>query len=391
MDGEVSLRGDPAYGFVLRRALESAADAPDDRLTHGFHVYPARMHPAIARVVLEELFEGGAADVLDPFCGGGTVVVEAMRAGWGALGTDLNPLAIRVARVRSELRKQGARDRFVEAVERVGRASTQRVQTRVDSRAEIAPEHRAKYEIHVLKELAGLLAEIRRSASKADRAAMEMVFSSLVVKCSKQRSDTNQDEVTRTLRKGLVTEMFVRKGRELGSRWAALARAVPRGAAAPRLVCADIQQLRKTLGGQYQCNLILSSPPYGGTYDYVEHHRLRAAWLGVGLGGMEAGEMGARRRFSGLPDEDVAGASTRWDQEVQGMLESMAGCLRRDGIAVLLMGDGEVGGVRVPADAQLERIAEKVGLEFLCAAAQPRVDLRGGPMRREHLVALIKR
>ena len=106
---------------------------------------------------------------------------------------------------------------------------------------------------------------------------------------------------------------------------------------------------------------------------------------------MEAGEMGARRRFSGLPDEDVAAASARWDQEVQGMLESMAGCLRRDGIAVLLMGDGEIGGVRVPADTQLERIAEKVGLEFVCAAAQPRVDLRGGPMRREHLVALIKR
>jgi len=391
VDGEVSLRGDPAYGFVLRRALEAAAQAPSDRLTHGFHVFPARMHPAIARTVLEELFEVGAAEVIDPFCGSGTVVVEAMRAGWSALGTDLNPLAIRVARVRSELRKQSSRDRFVEAVERVGRASTQRVQTRVDSRADLAPEHRAKYEIHVLKELAGLLAEIRRSASKADRAAMEMVFSSLVIKCSKQRSDTNVEEVTRTLRKGLATEMFVRKGRELGSRWAALARAVPKDAEAPRLVCADIQQLRKTLGGHYQCNLILSSPPYGGTYDYVEHHRLRAGWLGVGLGAMEANEMGARRRFSEAPEGGPEDALARWDAEVHGMLESMAGCLRRDGIAMLLVGDGEIGGVRVPADEQLEKLAEKVGLEFLCSAAQAREDVRGGPARREHLVALIKR
>ena len=35
VDGEVSLRGDPAYGFVLRRALESAAEAPDDWMVSG--------------------------------------------------------------------------------------------------------------------------------------------------------------------------------------------------------------------------------------------------------------------------------------------------------------------------------------------------------------------
>lgn len=383
--GEVSVRGDPALGYVLRRALEAAADAPDDRLTHGFHVYPARMHPAVARTVLEELAGLSRGAVLDPFCGGGTVVVEGMRAGWRALGADLNPVALRVARVRSERRNQRSRDRFVEAVERAGRASTQRVQNRVAIRAELPSDLRERHPVHVLKELAGLLTEIRRCRSEADRAAMEMVFSSIVVKCSTQRSDTDARQEARSLRKGLATEMFVRKGRELGSRWAALSRAVPRDAHDPRFVCSDVRRLVHTLGGQYRCDLVLTSPPYGGTYDYVEHHRLRAAWLGIGLGAMASGELGARRRLSEGAEE---AATARWDEEVLAMLENMKGCLRREGFAVLLMGDGEVGGVRVPADAQLERLAPRAGLSFVTAASQARQDMRGGEARAEHLVAL---
>src|SRR5688500_1069922 len=53
--------GDP----TLCRLLETALDAPyakgadPDTLTHGFHAYPARMHPAVARVLVEGVSERG--------------------------------------------------------------------------------------------------------------------------------------------------------------------------------------------------------------------------------------------------------------------------------------------------------------------------------------------
>ena len=390
--GRVEVRGDPSFGFVLRRALEAADEAPDDRLTHGFHVYPARMHPAVARTVLEEFQALGGQEVLDPLCGGGTVPVEAMRGGWRCLGADLNPLALRVSRTRCELRPQRARDRFVDAVERVGAASTRRVRGRVPIRAALPEDLRSRHPVHVLKELAGLLVEIRRCGSEADREAMEMVFSSIVVKCSTQRADTDTREETKRLRKGLCTELFVRKGRELASRWASLSRAVSRGAHRPRFVASDVRRLTQTLGGQYRCDLVLTSPPYGGTYDYVEHHRLRAAWLGVGLKEMERAELGARRRLSDVASTDAPTSQrvARWDDEVLGMLENLAGCMRPEAMAVFMMGDGEVGGVRVPADEQLERLAPQADLRFVCAATQPRVDMRGGAGRAEHLVALTR-
>lgn len=38
---------------------------------------------------------------IDPFVGGGTVVLEAMRAGRLAVGSDISPLALFVSRGRS--------------------------------------------------------------------------------------------------------------------------------------------------------------------------------------------------------------------------------------------------------------------------------------------------
>src|SRR5437867_9961442 len=85
--GEVASRGEPALAALASRALESTTGAPDDALTHGFHAYPARMHPAVARAVVG--WTPPDAIVLDPFCGSGTVLVEAMVAGRSAVGVDL--------------------------------------------------------------------------------------------------------------------------------------------------------------------------------------------------------------------------------------------------------------------------------------------------------------
>ncbi len=84
-------------------------DAPDDwtfraadtkQVTHGIHPYPAMMIPQIARRLIRTY--GGTGDVLfDPYCGSGTTLLEGMLAGVDAVGTDLNPLARLIARVKT--------------------------------------------------------------------------------------------------------------------------------------------------------------------------------------------------------------------------------------------------------------------------------------------------
>lgn len=68
-------------------------------LTHGLHKYPGRMPPQIPRTLLE-LFPN-VSHVLDPFCGSGTTLVEAILAGKQATGIDINPIAVLISKVKT--------------------------------------------------------------------------------------------------------------------------------------------------------------------------------------------------------------------------------------------------------------------------------------------------
>ena len=94
--GAVRTAGDARIAAKLADALDVepapeprddgvSDDDPDRVHVHGFHTYPARMHPTTAaRLVRAATGEG--AVVLDPFCGSGTVLIEAMIAGRRAVG-----------------------------------------------------------------------------------------------------------------------------------------------------------------------------------------------------------------------------------------------------------------------------------------------------------------
>src|ERR1044072_4482147 len=94
--GRIHRDGLTSTATVLVAALEAAQKDREtaETLTHPFHTYPARLHPATARVLMEFIGAGTRGPILDPFCGSGPVLVEARAAGLRAIGTDLNPLAV---------------------------------------------------------------------------------------------------------------------------------------------------------------------------------------------------------------------------------------------------------------------------------------------------------
>jgi hypothetical protein len=380
--GAVETRGPDEVAAPLAEALAAGGTGPEqENATHGFHSYPARMHPAIARALIERFSAPGDA-LLDPFCGSGTVLIEALRAGRRATGVDLNPLAIRVAEVQTALRGAADRERFAAELARLGEASLARVRERVPARAALSARERAFYAPHVLIELAGLRAELDGVEREDDRRALEMVFSSLLVKFSQQRGDTSDELMEKRIRKGLVSEFFVRKGGELCRRWETLEREAGAGATPPRLVLGDARELPVLLRGE-RFPLVVSSPPYGGTYDYHAHHARRYPWLRLDASALERGEIGARRRLSELPD-----GAQRWERELLACLRSLAGVCASEANVLLLIGDPEVGEQRLDAADQLRALSTHAGFGALAAASQRRRDARGGPPRREHLVLL---
>jgi len=359
---------------VLAEAWARASDEDPDTLTHGFHPWPARMHPAIARVVLAA---ARPRTMLDPFCGAGTSMIEARVAGVEAVGIDLSPLARRVASVKLDARDAAGRRRFEQTAATVAAASEARVRAREPIHVDLPKHELAWFGGHVIKELGGLREEIRASGPREDRHALAMVFSSILIKVSRQRSETHIERHDRRIRKGLATELFLRKARELSARWAELER-VARGPM-PELLEGDARRLFRLLGDR-RFDVILTSPPYGGTYDYADHHARRFAWLELDDERLRRFEIGARRR-SGHDD-----AAQRWDEDVGAMLAAMESVLSPRGDVILVIGDGRFGDRVVEAPAQLRRLAPEAGLEVVGVASQPR---HGG--REEHLVRLKRR
>lgn len=75
---------------------------PVSGFTHNHYRYPARFSPRFVRTAIE-LFTRPGDLVLDPFMGGGTVLVEALASGRIAIGTDISSLAEFVSQVKTTL------------------------------------------------------------------------------------------------------------------------------------------------------------------------------------------------------------------------------------------------------------------------------------------------
>lgn len=72
--------------------------------THCYHGYPAMMIPHLARELIEVTLQNveGIKNVLDPFMGSGTTLVEGMLQGLEVHGNDINPLSELMSKVKTQ-------------------------------------------------------------------------------------------------------------------------------------------------------------------------------------------------------------------------------------------------------------------------------------------------
>lgn len=98
---------------LLRQQLESLTEADKDYWSfkgnsrrehgHGLFQYPAMMVPQVVEAILKQAcsVHPDIERVGDPFSGSGTVMTESMMRGLDFVGTDINPLAVLLCRVKS--------------------------------------------------------------------------------------------------------------------------------------------------------------------------------------------------------------------------------------------------------------------------------------------------
>ena len=70
-------------------------------LTHGFHKYPGKFIPQIPEWAIKNYLSDREQVVLDPFVGSGTTLVESTVFGYDSFGIDIDPLSCLISKVKS--------------------------------------------------------------------------------------------------------------------------------------------------------------------------------------------------------------------------------------------------------------------------------------------------
>jgi len=378
LGGEVDLGGDPEEARLLAQALDvPPAPRPSERTdrategavrahVHGFHAYPARMHPGTAARLIESFVPPGGS-VLDPFCGSGTVLVEALRQGRPSIGTDLNPLAVALSTLKTRPRSPSELEDLVSAAKTVAAFADTRRKAKAGATQRYPDVDREAFDAHVLLELDGLRHGIYTEAPEALRQDLLLVLSAILVKVSRQESDTSALEKPKRIAAGYPARLLVKKTEELAERLRELQDDIPAPRPSVDVHVDDATRLEHVAPASVDA--IVTSPPYVATYDYLAHHALRLRWLDLDASLFEAHELGSRREYQALSPH---AAWDRWAEELRSLLMSLARVTRPGGAVVLLMADSAVGTTPLPAEEIVADVARETALLCVARASQPR-------------------
>ena len=387
--GPVELAGrDDVERAALAHALAVEPDESARLHVHAFHSYPARLHPLTAQRLVERLSPPGGR-VLDPFCGSGTVVVEAVLAGRSATGIDANPLAVELTWLKTRGSTEDERAAMRDAARIVAEHAEDRRRRKAGATHRYGREDASLFDPHVLMELDGLRAGLGKVRHDFARRALRLVLSSILVKVSRRTGDTSKNTAPRRISAGFTTKVFQRKAEELSrllGEFAALARRHRRPLALVRW--GDARRMDGV--DRASVDLIVTSPPYPGNYDYIAHHALRLRWLGLDAEAFAAIELGARRHLADLAEP---AARARWSSELGDVLSASARVLLPRGKLVLIIADTVIGRRALYADDLVREIAPRAGLEVSVVGSQLRPHFHGPTARafdrrprREHAI-----
>jgi hypothetical protein len=315
------------------------------------------------------------------------VLVEAMGLGRRAIGIDASPLGVAIAGVRTNTLGAAGRARLTDEAARIAELSGEQARKR---KRPVIPawsqNELTRFHPHVLLELLGLRALVMDTEDDDVGQALRLGFSSILVKFMKAGPEAPRDGETKRIARGIPSRLFAERAVELSQGLAALEGRMPPGTPAAEVRLGDARDLSGIKRGA--ARLVVSSPPYAGTYDYAAQHDVRFTWLDLPRKTFRKAQLGARSVTLGAEPEAWRAGQRAWIGEV-------ARILAPGGHAMLVVGDGVVGDQAEDAPEAVASAAAPLGLEPVARASQARpvIDNRLQPIfaarpRREHLLLL---
>lgn len=263
-------------------ALKTSARKDPKYVTHGIHAYKGKFYPQLARSLFNLADLSAGNRVLDPFCGSGTVPLEAYLNGLEGVGFDMNPLAVKIARAKTDilLVEPYLRDRLLARFQ-------QRIGTLAPSRdmsafpADAMDEIESWFPAKVVQKLASLLHAIREIPEIRVKEFLEVLLSNIV------RGVSQQDPEDLRIRRRVpaiddapVFELFAEHLAEQRTRlgeFAARSNKAPCRFGKAHIIESDsrlVASLRRANVSPASVDAVVTSPPYATALPYIDTDRL---------------------------------------------------------------------------------------------------------------------
>jgi DNA modification methylase len=291
--GPLEFTGDISPDFTIPDEAEIMIISRDQSfLTHGIHKFPAKFFPELPRYLIRRYSKPGEL-VLDPMCGSGTVVLEAMLHERQALGVDIDPLAFLITKVKTTPIPSDELDEAHNSL----LSKLEDLLTSPDYTPSIPDFHYRSswFREFVLKELGLIQASISQLGTSDDiRDLLRVVFSSII------RESSNADphctrtvirkKVSKDIHPGDTLEAFRNSlGRQIVALHQLWVISKEREMLPPKL----LQTCAKELPfDDSSIDLAVTSPPYVNAVDYPRTHQLELYWLGL----LQDGELSTMKR-----------------------------------------------------------------------------------------------
>ena len=255
---------------------------------HSIHPYPARFVPQIPRNLIQLFQPIANGPVLDPFCGCGTTLVESQAKGIASFGIDLNPIAALISNVKINPPHQEIGPTASQLAV-VAKAST-------DNTFPDIPRLAHWFSRGAALALAKLTGALRDVSDPRVHDALRVALSRIIVRVSRQDSDTRYAAVDRSVDEADVYELFVESARILDEVFKVEHSNMSRQWASSGVLVKDVLTVEPH-ELPYQFGLIVTSPPYPNAYEYWLYHKYRMYWLGEDPIVVRNAEIGARPNY----------------------------------------------------------------------------------------------
>ena len=265
-------------------AFETQSKRKDPKYaTHGLHPYKGKFYPQLAKSLFNLAQLEPRQKVLDPFCGSGTVLLEGYLNGLEAKGFDINPLAVKIANVKTRILTLDLHlvDRLLsQFIRQLEQIDTNERNKEVFNEACLA-ELESWFPELVLRKLGWIFRAIDDVPELTVRNFLEICLSSIVREISQQEpKDLRIRRRKNPIDDAPVKDLYEKKLCEQRERLRHFARHTNQAPAEFGLAkafladCRELEAFRQANIGLQNINAVVTSPPYATALPYIDTDRL---------------------------------------------------------------------------------------------------------------------